>query len=123
MQIALKAADIGHLAAALPVHCRWLGVLEEEFFRQGDKEKALGIPISPLFDRAKQGVSKSQVGFFDFVALPLVRALTDGFPGASPLAACFERNYTHWKTVEAEAAAQQAAAQQAPVQQPRQRGE
>ncbi|KAG2433962.1 hypothetical protein HYH02_012506 [Chlamydomonas schloesseri] len=60
LQIALKAADIGHLAGALPVHCRWLGVLEEEFFRQGDRERALGLPISPLFDRTKQGVSKSQ---------------------------------------------------------------
>jgi hypothetical protein len=39
----------------------------QEFFRQGDKEKELGLPISPLFDRAKQGVSKSQIGFFDFV--------------------------------------------------------
>ncbi len=37
-------------------------MLEEEFFRQGDQERALGLPISPLFDRAKQGVSKSQVG-------------------------------------------------------------
>ncbi len=39
---------------------RWLTSLEEEFFRQGDKERELGIPISPLFDRSKQGVSKSQ---------------------------------------------------------------
>ncbi|KAG2447016.1 hypothetical protein HYH02_008169 [Chlamydomonas schloesseri] len=109
LQIALKAADIGHLAGALPVHCRWLGVLEEEFFRQGDRERDLGLPISPLFDRAKQGVSKSQVGFFDFVALPLVRALVEAFPGAAQLAACFERNYNHWKQVEAEAAAQRQA--------------
>jgi hypothetical protein len=36
-------------------------VLEEEFFRQGDRERELGLPISPLFDRAKQGVGKSQV--------------------------------------------------------------
>ncbi|KAG2424735.1 hypothetical protein HXX76_014310 [Chlamydomonas incerta] len=110
LQIALKAADIGHLAGELSVHCRWLGVLEEEFFRQGDRERALGLPISPLFDRSKQGVSKSQVGFFDFVALPLLRALADAFPGAAPMAACFERNYVHWKAVEAAAAA--AAAQQ-----------
>ncbi len=75
---------------------RWLGVLEEEFFRQGDQERALGLPISPLFDRAKQGVSKSQVGFFDFVALPLVRAFASAFPGAQQLAACFEANYNHW---------------------------
>ncbi|KAG2430481.1 hypothetical protein HXX76_010004 [Chlamydomonas incerta] len=97
LQICLKVADIGHLAGTLPVHKRWLGVLEEEFFRQGDREKAEGLPISPLFDRAKQGVSKSQTGFYEFVALPLVRALTSAFPGAEPLVRCYEANYEYWK--------------------------
>ena len=41
---------------------RWVSLLEEEFFRQGDKERNLGLPISPLFDRSKQGITKSQVG-------------------------------------------------------------
>jgi len=45
--------------------------LEEEFYRQGDREKAAQLPVSPLFDRAKPGVTKSQVGFFDVVVLPL----------------------------------------------------
>ena len=62
LQIALKCADLGHLAAEWGVHTRWLGRLEEEFFRQGDLERGAGLPISPLFDRTKQGVSKSQVG-------------------------------------------------------------
>jgi hypothetical protein len=35
--------------------------LEEEFFRQGDVERQSSMPISPLFDRAKQGITKSQV--------------------------------------------------------------
>ncbi|KAG2496426.1 hypothetical protein HYH03_005650 [Edaphochlamys debaryana] len=97
VQLALKVADVGHLGAELAVHKRWLGVLEEEFFRQGDREKALGLTISPLFDRTKQGVSKSQVGFMDFVALPLVRTLVDAFPGARPLQLCFEANYAVWQ--------------------------
>ena len=29
---------------------------------QGDKEKFAGMPVSPLFDRGKPGVTKSQVG-------------------------------------------------------------
>ena len=41
---------------------RWVGNLEEAFFRQGDEEKRLGLPVSPLFDRDKAGVTKSQVG-------------------------------------------------------------
>ncbi|KAG2453156.1 hypothetical protein HYH02_002482 [Chlamydomonas schloesseri] len=101
LQVCLKAADIGHLGENSDVHERWLSGLEEEFFRQGDKEKAMGLPISPLFDRTKKGVSKSQVGFYDFVALPLVHALASAFPGAKPIEAAFNRNYMHWKAIEA----------------------
>ncbi|KAG2485168.1 hypothetical protein HYH03_016058 [Edaphochlamys debaryana] len=100
LQLAMKAADLGHLGEQLEVHKRWLAGLEEEFFRQGDKEKALGLPISPLFDRAKQGVSKSQVGFYDFVALPLVHALVGAFPAAEPLMCTFVSNYNHWRVVD-----------------------
>ncbi|GFR48408.1 hypothetical protein Agub_g10302 [Astrephomene gubernaculifera] len=100
LQIAIKAADLGHLGEEFEVHQRWLSALEEEFFRQGDMERQLGLPISPLFDRSKQGVSKSQVGFFDFVALPLVFALSKAFPGAQSLMRCFWSNYNHWRTVD-----------------------
>ncbi|KAG2437156.1 hypothetical protein HXX76_005823 [Chlamydomonas incerta] len=100
LQIAIKVADLGHLGEELEVHKRWLAGLEEEFFRQGDKEKQLGIPISPLFDRSKQGVSKSQVGFYDFVALPLVHALSGAFPGTQPIMKCFLRNYQFWRMQE-----------------------
>lgn len=34
MQVVLKCADIGHLAADLRTHKRWAYLLEEEFFRQ-----------------------------------------------------------------------------------------
>jgi len=58
----LKCADIGHLAAAPALHQRWAYQLEEEFFRQGDQEKALGLPVSPLMDRnLRGGMTKSQV--------------------------------------------------------------
>ena len=43
----------------------------QEMFRQGDRERALGQPISPLMDRTKGGVTKSQTGFFNIVALPM----------------------------------------------------
>ena len=42
----------------------------QEMFRQGDRERELGQPISPLMDRTKGGVTKSQTGFFKVVALP-----------------------------------------------------
>lgn len=62
LQMALKCSDLGHIASALPVHLKWVACLEEEFFRQGDQEKMNKLPPSPLFDRTKPGVTKSQVG-------------------------------------------------------------
>ena len=38
-----------------------MGILEQEFFLQGDAESALGVTISPLCDRTMLGVTKSQV--------------------------------------------------------------
>ena len=62
-QMALKWADIGHLASPREVHLRWVHRLEEEMFKQGDMERVNGLPISPLMDRLKgQGITKSQTG-------------------------------------------------------------
>jgi hypothetical protein len=41
---------------------RWVLDLEEEMFRQGDLEKERGHAVSPLMDRAKAGITKSQPG-------------------------------------------------------------
>ena len=62
--MALKCADLGHLASPRDVHKKWVERLEEEFFRQGDREKQNGLSVSPLMDREKNGITKSQVGFF-----------------------------------------------------------
>ena len=44
LQVALKAADIGHLAAPPPVHQRWTQKLTDEMFLQGDR-KSLNRPL------------------------------------------------------------------------------
>jgi hypothetical protein len=84
-QIALKAADLCNLCDPHYTHIRWVAALEEEFFLQGDAERQLGLPVTPLFDRSKPGVSKSQVAFMDVVAVPLFRVLAQAFPGTEPL--------------------------------------
>eukprot|EP00798_Chlamydomonas_sp_ICE-L_P023244 gene23244-30468_t len=87
LQVALKMADLSHLSAKLPVHLQWVAALEEEFFRQGDSEMGNGMPASPLFDRTKQGISKSQVGFLDII-------------GTKPMFVYVMHNYKHWMAVE-----------------------
>jgi hypothetical protein len=105
LKVALKAADLGHLCEELPVHRRWVGALEEECFRQGDLERANGLPISPLFDRTKPGLSKSQVRFFNVVVTPLYQALAAVFPRTQPLLSGARRNYRHWLAAESGARA------------------
>ncbi|KAJ9531728.1 hypothetical protein QJQ45_021878, partial [Haematococcus lacustris] len=60
LQIALKLADLSNLAKERDVYLKWVACLEEEAFLQGDKEKAAGLPVSPLYDRDKPGITKSQ---------------------------------------------------------------
>lgn len=83
LQLALKCADLGHLASSTEVHKEWVGRLEEEMFRQGDQERALGLTVSPLMDRTKGGVTKSQAGFFNVVALPMLRVSGTVWEGAA----------------------------------------
>ncbi len=78
------------------MHLRWVHALEEEFFRQGDEERARSMPISPLCDRTKDGVTKSQVGFFDFVSVPLFTHFCGRFRGCRPLREGLLDNYQHW---------------------------
>ncbi|PNH07949.1 putative 3',5'-cyclic phosphodiesterase pde-1 [Tetrabaena socialis] len=100
LQVGLKCADVGHLAAPWEVHHRWVSGLEEEFFRQGDKEKSMHMMVSPLMDRCKDGITKSQVGFFDIVALPLFYSWASVFHEALPLVRAVEDNCNRWRSLE-----------------------
>ncbi|XP_019378599.1 PREDICTED: calcium/calmodulin-dependent 3',5'-cyclic nucleotide phosphodiesterase 1A isoform X3 [Gavialis gangeticus] len=77
MSLILHAADISHPAKSWELHYRWTMALMEEFFRQGDKEAALGLPFSPLCDRKSTLVAQSQIGFIDFIVEPTFSLLTD----------------------------------------------
>ena len=106
-QFALKCSDLGHLTSSPEVHKRWVAQLEEEMFRQGDQERALGQPVSPLMDRAKGGVTKSQTGFFNIVATPMYKAFADTFPTASDVFDNLMVNFNMWAELEAKQAAKQ----------------
>ncbi|KAL0037183.1 hypothetical protein WJX79_004360 [Trebouxia sp. C0005] len=98
-QMILKCADIGHLTAAPRTHKRWAVQLEEEFFRQGDKERSVGLTVSPLMDRNQQGgMTRSQLGFFNIVGAPLFMAVIELFEDAQPMMQGLQANYHHWES-------------------------
>ena len=55
LQMALKAADLGHLTAEWAVHKRWVDLLEEEFFSQ--------VQTAYRLHPATSIVSKYAIGF------------------------------------------------------------
>lgn len=62
MSMVLHCADISHPAKEWDLHYRWTCQLLEEFFLQGDMEKKLGLPFSPLCDRNNTLIAESQIG-------------------------------------------------------------
>lgn len=41
---------------------RWTENLVQEFFEQGDKEREMNLPLSPLCDRHSTMIAQSQIG-------------------------------------------------------------
>eukprot|EP00932_Pfiesteria_piscicida_P017553 SRR837773.4432.p1 GENE.SRR837773.4432~~SRR837773.4432.p1 ORF type:complete len:417 (-),score=87.10 SRR837773.4432:166-1350(-) len=100
LQVAIKVADLGHLAMEWPMHLKWVDCLEREFFAQGDMESALGMSVSFLMDRNKPGPSQTQVGFYDFMVLPLFRVLVSASSAAEPVLRAAEANREQWKALD-----------------------
>ncbi|XP_053957620.1 dual specificity calcium/calmodulin-dependent 3',5'-cyclic nucleotide phosphodiesterase 1-like [Anastrepha ludens] len=77
MALVLHCCDISHPAKRWNLHHRWTMLLFEEFFRQGDLERELGLPFSPMCDRNNILFPESQIGFIDFIVDPSLSVMSD----------------------------------------------
>ncbi|XP_063617376.1 dual specificity calcium/calmodulin-dependent 3',5'-cyclic nucleotide phosphodiesterase 1A isoform X1 [Cydia splendana] len=75
--LVLHCCDISHPAKRWDLHHRWTMSLLDEFFLQGDKERELGLPFSPLCDRNNTLVAESQIGFIEFIVEPSMGVCAD----------------------------------------------
>ncbi|XP_077282259.1 uncharacterized protein LOC143908466 isoform X2 [Temnothorax americanus] len=71
LQIALKCADISNPCRPWDISRKWSYKVCEEFFRQGDYERRLNLPVTPLCNRHTTSIPKIQAGFFKHVVTPL----------------------------------------------------
>lgn len=69
LQIALKCADLGNPCRTWNLSYRWTKQICAEFYRQGDYEKLLNIPITPICDRKRASMAAIQTGMSVHVAL------------------------------------------------------
>lgn len=103
LQIILKCADISNVSRPFKLADKWCDVLCEEFFRQGDLEKANGMEFtSPNNDREHLDKPKSQIGFYTFVCLPLFQTAAKAIPALQVNVEQVEANLAIWKAANEE---------------------
>ncbi|KRZ95040.1 putative 3',5'-cyclic phosphodiesterase pde-4 [Trichinella sp. T8] len=56
---------------------QWIDRLLEEYWKHSDRERELGLEISPMCDRRNVSREKSQVGFIDYIVHPLMEMWAD----------------------------------------------
>ena len=102
MQLLLKVADISNVSRPFELADKWCDILNNEFFRQGDLEKETGIGLtSPLNDRDNSDKPKSQIGFYNFICLPLYQVLARKFPELQVNFDAVKSNLEKWKELAA----------------------
>ncbi|KAJ3340441.1 High affinity cAMP-specific 3',5'-cyclic phosphodiesterase 7A [Gonapodya sp. JEL0774] len=80
LQLAIKMGDVSNPAKPWYLYSKWVDRIFEEFFNQGDKEKELGIPVSPFMDRTNCNFANCQLSFIDFIVSPLFDAFNTLIP-------------------------------------------
>lgn len=96
----VHCADLSNPTKPLPLYRRWVSLLMEEFFLQGDKERAAGMDISPMCDRQNATIEKSQVGFIDYIVHPLWETWADlVHPDAQEILDTLEENRDYYQSL------------------------
>ena len=76
----IHLADLAHNTRLFSISLKWVELLSEEFWRQGDKEKELNLPVTFLCDREKVNIPQSQKGFITGFIIPTFDCLVSIFP-------------------------------------------
>ena len=93
---------MAHNTKLFNISLKWVELLSEEFWLQGDKEKSMGLNVSFLCDRKNTNVPSSQVNFIRGFILPTFDVLISIFPTLNYTVENAKNNMNEWqKLVEA----------------------
>ena len=99
-QLLIKVADISNVSRPFKIADKWCDVLNNEFWRQGDNEKEQGFGLtSPLNDREHPDKPKSQIGFYNFICIPLYTQVARIFQPLSVNLESVKSNLEVWKSL------------------------
>merc|ERR1711915_301174 len=98
LQSMVHCCDLSNPTKPQEQYVQWVDRLMQEFWAQGDKEKELGLDISPMCDRDNSTIEKSQVGFIDYVVHPLWETWSElVFPDVQDILGLLENNRTYYE--------------------------
>ena len=95
---ALHCADLSNCARNPETCVAWTDLVLEEFFAQGDMERAIGLEVTPMMDRETADIGRVQTGFYDVICRPLFVHMEILCPDG--LRECIEnidKNRLHWE--------------------------
>jgi hypothetical protein len=72
----IHTADLSNPCRDFELAKKWAGMVLEEFFIQGDREKECNLPISPLCSRDSTLMPASQIGFIVYIVKPCFQVPT-----------------------------------------------
>uniref|UniRef100_A0A0G4FCE1 Phosphodiesterase n=1 Tax=Chromera velia CCMP2878 TaxID=1169474 RepID=A0A0G4FCE1_9ALVE len=99
MSALLHAADISNPGKPWQLCEQWASLCMEEFWQQGEKEVALGLPLSlPIFDRKTTNLAKSQIFFINVVWVPFFAQIVRCDKGFAVFLSNAEENVRCWQT-------------------------
>ena len=81
MDLIIHACDISNPTKPYEIYNIWANKVMNEFYLQGDKEKALAIPVSFLCDRNTTSIPQGQIGFIEGVVFPFFDTFAKMFKG------------------------------------------
>ena len=97
MKEMVHLCDIGNPAKPIGPSREWAERIMTEFFQQGDSERAMGLPCSPMMDRRRSNLEQGQIGFIKFVVLPIFEIFSNLIPESQKCTDIVKENLEYWK--------------------------
>lgn len=96
MQLLLKVTDLSDALKPFSVCKKWTLKMTDEFFLQGDMERASGLAVSAMCDRSTQSRVAVQKGIIEYIVAPFCALLAQALPQLAEPFSQLEVNRRLW---------------------------
>lgn len=96
MMLMLKCSDISNVCRSFKIAEKWCNSLNKEISRKSDSEKENSLNVSGSFDIDSIENARIQIGFYNFICIPLFATLAKIFPELEVTLSQIQSNLRMW---------------------------